>query len=203
MELPWKLSKPNCTNYGLCVKQLNQLKSHLLKEPSLVKEYDNIFKNQLESGIIEPVPTAELDVKPGHFLPHHGIIREDRYTIKLRIVFDGSAKAVPQAYSLNDCLEKAPNLTPFIFDILMKFRQHKFGITSDTVKAFHQITIKPEDRNMLRLIWFENIDTTLMKIVQYRFSRLVFGLTPSPAILRGVIQHHLFQNKNDFPQSFC
>jgi len=198
--LPWKLSKPSHTNYGLCVRRLNQLRSRLQKEPSLLKEYDNIFKTQLESGIIKPVSPVELDVKPSHFLPHHGVIREDRDTTKLRIVFDGSAKANPQAYSLNDCLEKGPNLTPFIFDVLIKFRQHKIGITSDIEKAFHQIIIKPEDRNMLRLIWFERIDATLMKVAQYRFCRLVFGLTPSPAILRGVIQHHLLQHKNEFPE---
>jgi len=39
-----------------------------------------------------------------------------------------------------------------------------------------------------------------MKIVQYYFCRLVFGLTPSPAILRGGIQHHLLRHQKDYPQ---
>ena len=68
--LPWKLSKPECTNYGLCVKRLNQLKSRLLREPLLMTEYDTIFKTQLEEGIIERVPSSELDSKRCHFLPH-------------------------------------------------------------------------------------------------------------------------------------
>jgi len=63
-------------------------------------------------------------------------------------VFDGSAKADPKYFSLNDCLEKGPNLTPLIFDVLLKFRQHKVGITGDIEKAFRQILIKSEDRNM-------------------------------------------------------
>ena len=37
-------------------------------------------------------------------------------------------------------------------------------------------------------------------MVQYRFCRLVFGLTPSPAILRGVIQHHLLLHQKDYSQ---
>ena len=118
----------------------------------MFKEYDDTFKTQLASGIIEPVPLAELEAAPSHFLPHHGVIREDRDTTKLRIVFDGSAKTDLKLFSLNDCLEKGPNLTPLIFDVLLKFREHKIGITADIEKAFHQILSKPEDRNMLRLI---------------------------------------------------
>ena len=37
------------------------------------------------------------------------------------------------------------------------------------------------------------------KIQQYRFCRLVFGLTPSPAILNGVIQHHLSIHREENP----
>ena len=198
--LPWKWSKPSDTNYGLCMRRLNQLKSRLQKEPSMFKEYDDTFKTQLDSGIIEPVPSSELNLTPCYFLPHHGVVRDDRDTTKLRIVFDGSAKADSKLFSLNDCLEKGPNLTPLIFDVLLKFRQHKVGITADIEKAFHQILIKPEDRNMLRLVWFEDIRSAPMKIVQYRFCRLVFGLTPSPAILRGVIQHHLLRYQKEYSQ---
>ena len=198
--LPWKLSKPESTNYGLCVKRLNQLKSRLLREPSLLTEYENTFKKQLEEGIIERIPRSELDSKQCHFLPHHGVIREDKDTTKLRIVFDGSAKSNSGSYSLNDCLEKGPNLTPLIFDVLLKFRTHKIGITSDIEKAFHQIIINPEDRDMLRMLWYENINLTPKEIVQYRFCRLVFGLTPSPVILRGVIRHHLLQYRGSHTQ---
>ena len=53
---------------------------------------------------------------------------------------------------------------------------------------------------MPRLLWFENVNLTTREIVQYRFCWLVFGLTPSPAILRGVIQHHLLQYKGGHTQ---
>ena len=36
--------------------------------------------------------------------------------------------------------------------------------------------------------------------MQYRFRRLVFGLTSSPAILNGTIQHHLSHYKEPEPQ---
>lgn len=51
-----------CKNYGLCVKRLNQLKSCLLREPSLMTEYNTIFKTQLGEGIIECVPRIQDSV---------------------------------------------------------------------------------------------------------------------------------------------
>ncbi|GFV99929.1 hypothetical protein TNCV_3567201 [Trichonephila clavipes] len=44
------------------------------------------------------------DVKsPHYFLPHHGVINDNRSTTKLRMVFDGSFKST-NGNSLNDIL---------------------------------------------------------------------------------------------------
>lgn len=64
-------------------------------------------------------------------------MREDRETTKMRIVFDGSARADKNTYSLNDCLENGPNLTPHVFEVLAKFRSYPVGLTADFEKAFH------------------------------------------------------------------
>ena len=55
----------------------------------------------------------------------------------MRIVFDGSARADKNTYSLNDCLENGPNLTPHVFEVLAKFRSYPVGLTADFEKAFH------------------------------------------------------------------
>lgn len=90
-------------------------------------------------------------------------------------------------------------MTPLIFDVLLRFCKHRIGGTTDIEKAFHQIMIEEEDWNMLRLLWFNGVQGTEPEIVQYRFCRLVFGLTRSPAILQGVIQHHLSRRKTSDP----
>jgi len=46
----------------------------------------------------------------------------------------------------NDCLEKNPNLTPHVLDILVKFRTYLTGLLADIDKAFHQIEIDPCDQ---------------------------------------------------------
>ena len=84
---------------------------------------------------LEPVPQLELSSVNSHFLPHHGVVREDKDTTKLRIVFDGSADSEKQHHSINDCLEKGPNLTSLlIFDVLLRSCTHQIAITADMRK---------------------------------------------------------------------
>ena len=72
----------------------------------------------------------------------------------------------------------------------LRFRSYPIGIVADIEKAFHQVVIDPQDRDMLRFLWLDNLDKDSPVMVQYRFCRLVFDLTPSPAILTEVINHH-------------
>ena len=84
-----------------------------------------------------------------HYLPHHCVIRQDKQTTKLRIVYNGSAKTKSDTVSLNDCLKTGPNLIPKLFDILISFRWHMVAVTADIEKAFLMIEIKQSDRDML------------------------------------------------------
>ena len=145
------------------------MKAHLKKDEKLLQESDSIFKAQLEAGIIELFPKDEEDLEGVHFLPHHGVWREDRETTKLRIVFDGSARADKNHYPLNDCLEKGPDLTPHVFEVLAKFRSYPVELTADTEKAFNQISVTQADRDQLRFLWFTNVKEQRPEIMQYRF----------------------------------
>jgi hypothetical protein len=100
--------------------------------------------------------------------------------------------------SLNECLEKGPNSVPSLLDIIVRFREHPIGLTSDIEKAFHQIQIDPDDRKMIKFLWFDNIDNEHSEIKHFQFCRLPFGLKPSPAILAGTVEQHLStQNEKD------
>ena len=120
------------------MRRLNQL-YRCLKNGSLLKEYDDVFSKQIKDGIIERVPPQQENSYDSHFLPHHGVLWEDKAATKLRVVFDGSAESNFKDFSLNDCLKKGPNTTPHIFDILPRFRSYTIGIVADIEKAFHQI----------------------------------------------------------------
>ena len=92
VSLPWKANcKPSSTNYNICLFRLQHLRSRLKMNTELAREYADTFKKQAESGIIERVPISQEQVPDIFFLPHHGVVRVDKETTKLRIVFDGSA----------------------------------------------------------------------------------------------------------------
>ena len=135
-----------------------------------------------------------------HYLPHHAIIRKERATTKIRVVYDGSAKLNDSEVSLNECLQTGPNLIPRLFDVLIGFRTHRIAITADIEKAFLMIGIVPSDRDVLRFLWFQDPTKLDSPICQFRFTRVVFGLRPSPALLGAVILHHLDNYSSVQPQ---
>ena len=144
--LPWKSTlRPSTDAYHMCRSRLYQLRNRLKRDDALLQEYNLVFQKQLADGIIEVVPAQEN--KPGnqYFIPHHGVVRRDKETTKLRVVFDGSARVSQGELSLNECLEKGQNMTPHIFEILLRFRSHLIGIIADIEKAFHQIVIDEGD----------------------------------------------------------
>ncbi len=98
-------------------------------------------------------------------------------------MFDGSAKSNRTSLSLNDRLDVGNNYMPLLFETLLRFRVHATAVTADIEAAFLQIGIREDDRDFLRFLWFDDISKDKPSIVQYRFCRLVFGLTCSPAIL--------------------
>ena len=98
----------SCNNFPECLNHLNLLRSKLVRNTNLLQEYQDTFSQQLQLGIIEVVPGAELRNEPNFYLPHHGVVRQHKETTKLRIVFDGSVKTKSNLSLYDDCLAKGP-----------------------------------------------------------------------------------------------
>ena len=178
-------------NFSHCVQRLKAKLKQLRNSPEILTQYHAVMKDQLNSGAIEPVDTEQA-VEPGtvHYLPPRKVVGMDRKTTKLRAVFDASNKC-PGEISLNDALYSGPNLLPLLFDILIRFRVHKIALTADIEKAFLNVSIKPEQRKMLKFLWIDSIESDDPCIVVYRFCRLVFGLISSPFVLGATVRHHM------------
>ena len=138
------------------------------KDPKLFSEYNSIFQEQLDQGIIEYVPNKQGITENIRYLSHHGVVRKEHDTTKLPIVFDGSAKSRPNQLSLNDCLQLGDNYMPSFSDLLLRFRAHSVAMTSEIEKAFLQIEIKPADRDSLRFLWFDDINKENPSIIRLR-----------------------------------
>ena len=51
--------------------------------------------------------------------------------------------------------------------------------------------VKPEDRNLLRFLWIDDVNSLNPEIIKLRFTRLVFGLVCSSFILNVTLRNHL------------
>ena len=94
----------------LTKKRTENLIKPLQKDKKFLKDYDAILSEYIQEGILEDV-TDETYVTNCHYLTHHPV----------RILFDASAKYHNEK-SLNDVLDKALCLLPYLFDILLRFR---------------------------------------------------------------------------------
>ena len=75
----------------------------------------------------------------------------------------------------------------------------KFCITGDIQKAFLQVRVRTKDRDAQRVLWYNNL--VERKIVEYRFTTVIFGATCSPYILGQLSIKHLANNLDQFPQT--
>ena len=73
----------------------------------------------------------------------------------------------------------------------MQFRCHRIAIIADIEKAFLMISIEPPDREFLRFLLVKDLQRQPYELMHLRFTRLVFCLRPSPAILGAVLSHHI------------
>ena len=145
-------------------------------------------------GIIETVSEPGKKEET-HYLVHHPVIQEHKDATNLRIAFDASAKTFKP--SLNECLYKGQQLTPLVFDILLRFRAQVTALTVDIEKAFHQISVDNDDRDYLRFLWLDNIFSDQPTITRNRFARVIFGVTSSPFCLNSTIRKHVNQYSDD------
>ena len=192
VKLPWKPThRPLPTNLDLCQKRLQSLLKKLRPQPELLQEYDKVIQEQVGKGIVEIVPEEEhcRDDRV-HYLPHHAVIRRDKSTTKLRVVYDASAKTHNNP-SLNDCLYTGPTFDQSIMDILIRFRLHPIAMIADIEKAFLMVSVAPEDRNALRFLWTSTSQQDPAKLLHLRFTRVTFGVNCSPFLLNATIDHHI------------
>ena len=190
VSLPWKehhLSLPD--HYELCRKRLEALLRKLRQTPYLLKEYDSIIRDQVEKGIVEKVSPSSTTTDRVHYLPHHGVVRQDKTTSKLRIVYDASARSTGP--SLNDCLYTGPKFGQSIFDILVRFRLQRTALIGDIEKAFLMISVQEKDRDSLRFLWTTDLNSEKIEPTPFRFTRVVFGVSSSPFLLNATINHHI------------
>lgn len=197
---PWKDYPPELpTNYGLAYGRLVGLVKRLDKEALAM--FDKTLSDQLERKVIEEVPDEGQRDHPVHYLPFHGVQVPGK---ALRVVYDASAK-VKNAKSLNECLYAGPMMLEDLTGLLIRFRCHNIGLTADVEKAFLQIGLNNDDRDVTRFLWLKDLDMPVTEdnLIEYRFTRVPFGIISSPFLLNATIKHHLQTSEGKYTKQLA
>ncbi|CAI2336878.1 unnamed protein product [Caenorhabditis sp. 36 PRJEB53466] len=81
----------------------------------------------------------------------------------------------------------------------MRARCSKYLLIADIAKAFHQVPLRPEFRNVVKFLWVKDPEgsTNHENLVVYRFTKLPFGASSSPFILAATILLYLEMNPHE------
>ena len=177
IALPWRQNKEDLpNNYRMACYRLENTEKRLKREPEVAEAYTEVFRKYEDKGYIRKVPNDELEPEETWYLPHFPVVKPDRSTTKVRIVFDASAKH--QGLSLNDAVVPGPKLQNELFDVLLRFRRKPIALMCDISEMYLQISLKQEDQAYHRFLW-RDLDTHRKPDI-YEFNRVVFGVNSSP-----------------------
>ncbi|GFS56081.1 integrase catalytic domain-containing protein [Trichonephila clavipes] len=186
---------PSClgNSKDIAIRRLNSLWKRLSRDSSYSSLYAEFLKEYEELGHLERV--VESSETPTHYyIPHHGVLRPEKLTTKLRIVFNGSSPTTT-GISLNDILLKG-EVKEDVFETISRFRRHKFAFTTDIQKMYRQILKNPDQQDLQRIIWKHGLDA---EILTYRLKTVTYGLSNAPFLAIRTLQQLAKDEKSRFP----
>lgn len=200
VKLPFKNEDPAC-QYGqskdIATKKLIALERRLTKDPKLYEEYRKVLDEYVTLKHMTLVDAADIDNPKAVYLPHHAVVRDDKDTTKVRVVFNASCKGINDV-SLNDDLMVGPKLQQDLRHLLMRLRTHRICIVADLVKMYRQVLVHAEDTDFQRILWRPNPD---LPIQHYKLLTLTFGTTCAPYLAVKTLQRLADDEKHNYPKA--
>lgn len=125
-----------------------------------------------------------------YFFPHHGVIKEDSSTTKLRVVFNGSCPT-SSGVSLNDLQMVGPTLQSDLLAILLRFRQHSYVVASDICKMYRQVLVTPTQRPLQSIVWRSNPSNPLRT---FHINTVTYGTAAASFLAIRCLQQLSYEN---------
>ncbi|XP_073950941.1 uncharacterized protein [Choristoneura fumiferana] len=199
VRLPFRDQNPACADghsKKIATKRFSFLERKLERDQHLKQRYKEVLDEYLNLDHMIQINHSEGEQATKYtYLPHHAVIREDKETTKVRIVFDASCKGT-NGVSLNDDLMVGPTLQPELRHIIMRWRTYPICFIADIVKMYRQIKVNDEDSEYQRILWRDNPD---QEIKEYKLLRVTFGTSAAPYLaVKSLIQVAKDEGK-DFP----
>ncbi|XP_026745831.1 uncharacterized protein LOC113507176 [Trichoplusia ni] len=111
----------------------------------------------------------------GYYIPHHGVLREQSTTTKLRVVFNASCPT-SSGISSNDIQMVGPTIQDDLLAILLRFRQYKYVLSGDVQMMYRCVDVHPSDRHLQRILWRDNSS----QVQVYKLNTVTYGTASAP-----------------------
>ena len=181
-------------NYEIAWNRLDNTERRLIKQPELDERYCEVIEQYIKKGYLE-YADVKNDSNYCWHLPHFPVVRPDKSTTKVRIVFDGAARY--DGKSMNDVTQPDPKLQQDLVDVLLRFRRYPVALVYDIAEMYLRTGVHPQDRPYQRMLWRSLNQSEKPKILQ--FTCVVIGINSSSFHAQYVSQHHAKKNNNERP----
>ena len=111
--------------------------------------YNKYIEQYVEKGYVTKVSRYERAERQW-YLPHFPVLRPEKDTTKVKIVFDASAKH--DGISLNDMIYQGPKLQRDLLDVLLRFRRRPVAVVCDIAEMYLRIGIAAGDKPYHRFL---------------------------------------------------
>ncbi|XP_036322247.1 uncharacterized protein LOC118736259 [Rhagoletis pomonella] len=183
VRLPFKPSFPEQIALGQsrtsALQQFLSMERSLLKKTDLKPLYDNVLEEYVTLNHMEvttPYESAFGDKFWAFYLPHHAVVKPEKKTTKVRVVFNASKKS-GSGYSLNDVLCTGPTLQPDLMLLILKWRTYKFVFNGDVEKMYRQILLHDVDQDYQRIVFRSDTNSPIR---DYKLKTVTFGVNCVP-----------------------
>ena len=200
MKYPWKKdpqSLPN--NCPQVLKKLETIERRLVNQPEYANSYNEQIQEMEQLGFARKLTNEEMEDWKGpiHYISHHAIVRPEKKSTPVRIVFNSSASF--NGHCLNDYWHKGPDLLNNLFGVRLRFRENAVAVFGDIAKMYHMIGITPPDQHVHRFLWrsFE----TDREPDTYAKTVLTFGDRPSPTMAITALRKTADMNQESKPKA--
>lgn len=176
-------------------RQFFSLEKRLCSQPNMKHLYENFMDDYLGSKHMQKyIPPNNED----HFyLPHHGVLKANSTTTKLRVVFNASQKT-SNGYSLNDKLLPGPKLQNDICDVILNFRHKSIVFLCDIKQMYRQIQVHEDDYPYQLIYWRNNPS---LPLETYALKTVTYGMSCSPYLAIRTLQQLVKEEGHHFPRA--
>lgn len=175
--------------------QFLQLERKMLKNEGLSQEYKRFMSEYIAMGHMHPITGGNRDHHV--YLPHHGVLRSESTTTKLRVVFNASYKAKGHS-SLNDHMYCGPNLQKDILTLLINWRTYRYVFTADVEKLYRFIWLNENQRYLQTVIWRSSPNEPLQ---DWQLGTVTYGTKSAPYLAMRTLHKLADDEKDSYPDA--